>query len=78
MRRPPKPTANQSAGVTGAIIALLGALHVPDALGLTGDEMAVIVGSLATIAAAGRAALMRRERGRELRNPHAMEETPQP
>ena len=52
----PDPTA----AALGAILALCGAFHVPDRLGITADEMGMVLGSIATLAAIARARLQHR------------------
>ena len=44
-------TIDRGAGLTGAIIALLGVFHVGERLGLSPDDVAIVVGALGTIAA---------------------------
>jgi hypothetical protein len=42
---------DRGAGLTGAILAILGAFHVAEKLGISGDDLAIVIGALGTIAA---------------------------
>lgn len=45
-----KPTLDQSAATTGAVLAILGVFDVASRLGITGDDLAIVVGALGTLA----------------------------
>jgi len=44
-----RPTIDQSAATTGAVLAILGVFHVAAFLGISGDDLAIVVGALATL-----------------------------
>lgn len=44
-------TIDRGAGVTGAILAILGVFDVAARLGISGDDLAVVLGAAATIGA---------------------------
>jgi uncharacterized membrane protein HdeD (DUF308 family) len=45
-----RPTIDQSAATTGAVLTILGVFHVAAFLGISGDDLAIVVGALATLA----------------------------
>lgn len=44
-----KPSIDQSAAATGAVLTLLGVFNVAAMLGISGDDLAMVVGALATL-----------------------------
>ncbi len=54
-KRPDPPAA-----ALGAILAICGVFHVSEKLGISGDELGIVLGSLVTIAASVRARLQHR------------------
>lgn len=55
-KRPDPPAA-----VLGAVLAICGVFHVSEKLGITGDELGIVLGSLAVIAASIRHRLENRK-----------------
>ena len=55
LKRPDTPAA-----VVGAILTIASALHLPEKLGITVDEMGIILGSLITVGATVRAVVERK------------------
>lgn len=44
-------TIDRGAGITGAVLAILGVFHVAQRIGITADELAIVIGALGTIVA---------------------------
>jgi uncharacterized membrane protein HdeD (DUF308 family) len=44
-----KPSIDQSAAATGAVLTILGVFDVAALLGISGDDLAMVVGALATL-----------------------------
>ena len=45
-----KPSLDHTASATGALLVILGVFHVSETLGITGDELAMVIGAVATLA----------------------------
>ena len=59
-KRPDPPTA-----VLGAVLAICGVFHVSETLGISGDELGIVLGSIITIAASIRARMQHRAEAAE-------------
>lgn len=58
-KRPDPPAA-----ALGAVLAIAGVFHVSEKLGITGDELGIVLGSALTIAASVRARLQHKAEAR--------------
>jgi hypothetical protein len=65
---------DRGAGLTGAVLAILGVFHVAERLGITADELAIVIGALGTIGAEVRHRMESRKGAPE----ETPEETPEP
>ena len=59
---PPKPPTDEIGAAVHALVTILGAAGIVSRLGLTADQVAMVLSGLMTIAAVVRAAWLRRDK----------------